>query len=380
VDARVLSELPPVPLPELARQLAARGVRWVEVERRLVLRSFSDVPAAQRTLLLGQIPGVLTAAREVRPGVWLGANVQLAPTATLEPPVFVGENTAVGAGVRVGPSAVVGADCLLAGDSAVRGTTLCAGTFVGPGVDLDGVIVDGNSLVNPHQQTVTTIDPRLLDQVAPTLPYASGVWRLLALAAFIVALPVVAAAAFWLRLTRRGPLVWPRRFIRAPAGAQESAWEVGTVYTLAPPRAGEEENGWVIPATFPGLVLEFLPALWGVAWGSLRLVGVPPRDRDLLKTHGARCPPLLRLPPGLVTEVALCDAGALTAEDSLMVTAYQAETSGPVANLGRFCRFLFRALSVWGTPTREVAPTAVSATPGREPIPPDVGAPDRVPA
>ena len=388
VDARVLAEVPPVPLPELGRRLAARGVRWVEVER-LVLRSFSDVPAAQRKLLLGQIPGVLTAAREVRPGVWLGANVQLAPTTTLEPPVFVGENAAVGAGVRVGPSAVVGPDCLLARDSAVRDSTLCPGTYVGPGVELDGVIADGSTLVNPHQQTVTTIDPRLLDQVVPALPYASGGWRLLALAAFLAALPVVVAAAFWLRLTRRGPLLWRRRFVRAPARVPESAWEVGTVYTLAPPRAGEEENGWVIPATFRGLVLEFLPALWGVAWGSLRLVGVPPRDRDLLKSHGAQCPRLLRRPPGLVTEVALCDAGPLTPEDCLLVAAYQAETSCPIANLRRVCRFLLKALSVWGTPTREVVPTAealperlaaVSATPGREPIPPDAGVPDRLTA
>jgi hypothetical protein len=340
-------------------------------------------------LLLGEIPGALTAARQVRPGVWLGANAQLSDTSALQPPVFVGENSIVGAGVRVGPSAVVGADCLLARDSAVRDATLCPGTYVGPGVELDGVIADGNSLVNPHQQTVATIDPRLLDQVSPALPYASGGWRLLALAAFLAALPVVVAAAFWLRLTRPGPLLWPRRFVRAPAGTPETAWEIGTVYTLAPPRAGEEGRGWVIPATFRGLVLEFLPALWCVARGSLRLVGLPPRDHDVLKTHGERCPALLRLPPGLVTEAALCCTGPLAEEDCLLVAAYQAETSGRFADLRRLGRFLLRALTVWGTPSVDRAPAAealqprlavIPVTPAGEPIPPDDHTTGRVPA
>lgn len=347
-DARELRAAPAVSPAELAHYLAGRGATWVSAGRPLVLQSLADVPAAQQAFLRGEVPGALVAARETRPGVWTGPNVRVAPTARLVPPVFVGENTIVGAGVCLGPSVVVGPNCMLDRDCGARDTTVCAGTYVGPGVELDGVIVDGSSLVNPRNQTVATIDRRLLDHLVPVLPLTSWLWRLLAAAAFVAALPVVLAAALWLRLTRPGPVFWRRRFVRAPSSASEPPEEVGTVITLSPPRRGEDVYGWVIPATLRGLILELLPALWCVACGSLRLVGLPPRAGHLLRAQGTRCPALLRASPGLVTEVALCRPERLTPEDCLLVDAYQTQTSDSLANLKRVCRFLFGVLTVWG--------------------------------
>jgi lipopolysaccharide/colanic/teichoic acid biosynthesis glycosyltransferase len=335
----------------------------VDVGPPVVLRRVSDVPAAQRAFLRGQVPGALVAAREVQPGIWVARNVSLGAACVLEPPVFVGDNTVVGPGVHLGPFAVVGPDCMLDRDSGVHDTTVCAGTYVGPGVELDGVIVEASSLINPRQETVATVDRRLLDRVAPALPLATGHWRVLGAAAFAAALPVILLVALWLRLTRPGPVFWARRFARHPAGPAEPPGGGRTVYTFSPPRPEDDEFGWVVPASLSGLVLELLPALWCVARGHLRLVGLPPRRSEVLREHSAQCPALLQVSPGLITELALCDPEQLAPEDRVLVDAYQTHTSDPLANAKRVGRFLFRALTNWAG-TRTHAPrVAVAGAP-----------------
>jgi lipopolysaccharide/colanic/teichoic acid biosynthesis glycosyltransferase/carbonic anhydrase/acetyltransferase-like protein (isoleucine patch superfamily) len=361
VEAGELGRVAAVPLAELGRHLGARGLDWVEVGQPVVLRALSDVPAAQRAFFRDHALRALVAAREVQPGVWLARNVRVAPKSVLRPPAFVGENTVVGPGVRVGPFAVVGPDCMLDRDSGVHDTTVCAGTYVGPGVQLDGVIVDASSLINPRQATVAAIDPRLLDRLAPVVPLTTWPWRVLAASAFVLTLPVALLVALWLRLTRAGPVFWPRSFVRAPVGSAGAEWEIGTVYTFSPPRPEEDEYGWVVPASLSGLVLELLPALWCVARGNLRLVGVPPRGPELLQAHGGQCPPLLQASPGLITELALCGQGELIPEDCLLVDAYQTQASDSLANAKRIGRFLLRALTNWAGTRAALAPAVAIA-------------------
>jgi hypothetical protein len=341
----------------VARCLTDRGARWTPCGKTLELRSIADVPAAQRALLRGEVENALVAATEVRPGVWVARGARVAPTAVLDPPVFVGENTAVGPRARVGPYAVIGPGCMLDHDSAVRDATVCPDTYIGGGVALDGVIADGPVLIHPGGQTATTVDYCLLARVGITLPLAAVPGRLLATAGFLLAVPAVAAAAAWLWLTRPGPVFWRRAFARAPSS--DGRRTIGAVYTLAPPGPREAEFGWVIPASVRGLVLELLPALGGVSLGSLRLVGLPPRGEQPQGRAG--CLAALRSPPGLVTEAALCPPE--TADDALLVDAYQAHTSGAVANLKRLARFLVRAATAWGVATDTPAERPVAAHP-----------------
>lgn len=336
---------------DLGPALAEKGLKWVDVGRPLVFGSAADVAVAQERLLRGEIPGVMVTAQETAAGVWLGPNARVAGTATLVPPVLIGENTVIGPGAVVGPNAVVGPDCLIDRGAQVRDTTVCGGTYVGTGVELSGVIADGRCLVNPRLRTVTTIDRRLLDRLATGLPLVGSLEPLLAGAAFVAAAPVVLAAALWLWLTRSGPVFWQRRFVTTPGSASESTWEVGTAYTLVPPQDGEEERGWVVPATFRGLILELLPALGAVAVGKLRLVGLPPRRRAALRAHGTLYPPILRAPAGLVTEAALCPVPP-AAEDRLLVDVYQTQTSRLATNLRRVVRFVAKALTAWGSPPK----------------------------
>jgi hypothetical protein len=352
LDAGELGRAAAVEPAELGGHLAARGLDWVNAGDPVVLRSLSDVPAAQRAFLRDPALRALVAAREVQPGVWTARNVRVAPASVLRPPVFLGANTVVGPGAHLGPYAVVGPDCMLDRDSGVHDATVCAGTYVGPGVELDGVIVDASSLVNPRLGTVALIDRRLLDRLAPVVPLANGPWRALAAAAFVVTLPVALLVALWLRLTRPGPVFWARRYAVAPASPGGAAWEVGTAYTFSPPRPEDDEYGWVIPPSLSGLILELLPALWCVARGDLRLVGLPPRPPELLQAHGAQCPALSQAPPGLITELGLCGREQVVPEDRVL------------ANAKRVGRFLFRALTKWaGSPAAVTPAVALAGVP-----------------
>jgi NDP-sugar pyrophosphorylase family protein len=343
-------------LRDLGPALAEKGLKWVDVGRPVTFRSVTDVPEAQQRLLRGDVPCVLVTAQETAPGVWLAPNTRVADTSTLVPPAFVGANTVIGPGAVIGPNAVVGPDCMIDRGAHVRDATVCAGTYVGTGVELSGVVADGRCLVNPRLRTVATIDRQLLDRLATGLPLVRSLEPLLAGAALVAAAPVVLAAALWLWLTRPGPVFWQRRFVTTPAPAAESTWDAGTAYTLVPPQEGDEERGWVVPATFRGLVLELLPALGAVAMGRLRLVGLPPRRRTALRAHGTEYPPILRAPAGLISEAALCPTPP-TAADRLLVDVYQTQTSVLATNLWRVGRFLAKALTAWGAPPRATAAT-----------------------
>lgn len=372
-DAADLAAAPP---SGLGRHLAARGAEWVGVGPPVRLRSLADVPAAQDALLRGPVSG----AREVRPGVWFGRRVRAAATAEFVPPVFVGESTAVGPEVRLGPNAAVGAGCLLDCGAAIRVTTVLAATYVGPGVELDGVIVEGSRLTHPERGTVVTVDDHLLGPVGLGSPVATVACRALAAVGVVLTLPVVAAAAAWLRLTRRGPVFWRRRFVRTPC-PPGPARETGTAYTLVPPRPGEDERGWVIPPTVGGLVLELLPALAAVARGDLRLVGLPPRTAEQFEVHARQCPSLFRAPAGLVTETALCDPASLAPDESLLVDSYQAHAAGRLADAGRLGRFLFRLLAGRGASpaTTPEQPAACGLPRAEESVERPPGSPDVAP-
>lgn len=344
-DAEDLRKLPrSLAWPGLDPHLVRRGAKRVGVERVLEFRSLADVPAACRALLESDFAGMLPPGREVRPGVRLGAGAAVAPSAVLVPPVFVGAGTVVRAAARVGPHAVIGPGCLVDTGAVVRNAVVLPGTHVGVGVELDGVVADRDHLIDPSGAGIIRVDPHLLGE----LPVGVGVAalagrageRAAAALAFVLVLPVLAAAAAWLRATRPGPVFWRRRFVRTSGNADESRREA-TAVTLAPPRPTEDQVGWVVEPTLRGLVQELLPALPAVAAGRLRLVGLPPRGPGLAD----RRPRFPAASPGLISEAGLVGPAGLTVDDARTVAAYQAQTSSAAADLGRVARFLARAVA-----------------------------------
>ncbi len=89
-----------------------------------------------------QVPGF-----ELRPGVLVGEDVEIDPTARLEGPAIVGDNVRIGAGSVIGPYAVLGYNVLVGNDARVSQGVVMDRAHVGPmGQVRGGVLGRGSSL------------------------------------------------------------------------------------------------------------------------------------------------------------------------------------------------------------------------------------------
>lgn len=101
---------------------------------------------AQHDALSGKV-GVSLDGFELRPSVWVGEDVDIDPSARLEGPVLIGDNSTIGAGARVGPYSVIGANALVGDDATVINGLVMDRTHVGPYARVNGgVIARGGSL------------------------------------------------------------------------------------------------------------------------------------------------------------------------------------------------------------------------------------------
>lgn len=101
---------------------------------------------AQHDALAGRVhiemPGF-----ELRPSVWVGEDVEVHPSARLEGPVLIGDNSNVGAGARVGPYTVIGGNAIVGDDAAVTGGLVMDRGHVGSFARIDsGIVARGASL------------------------------------------------------------------------------------------------------------------------------------------------------------------------------------------------------------------------------------------
>lgn len=104
----------------------------------------------------------LTIEQEIAESQWVGRNVRIHPSATLEGPVVIGENTRVGPGVFLGPFTVVGPNCVLGRNSLIAKSTVMPGVYVGEGLEVSESIVFGDRVFNVRLGTSIAVSDSLL--------------------------------------------------------------------------------------------------------------------------------------------------------------------------------------------------------------------------
>lgn len=112
-------------------------VGTIEAYRRVqadVLRGRVDV----------DIPG-----HEVSPGVWIGADVEIDPSATLAGPLVLGDNVRIGAGARIHQFSTVGRHSIVDEQAVVDRSVLLDNVYVGRGAQLRGCVIgEGSEILN----------------------------------------------------------------------------------------------------------------------------------------------------------------------------------------------------------------------------------------
>ncbi|MGH2737048.1 MAG: sugar phosphate nucleotidyltransferase, partial [Actinomycetota bacterium] len=85
--------------------------------------------AAQQDVLQGRVQ-IELAGFEVQPGLWVGEDVEVDPTATLKGPALIGDNCRIGPGASIGGGAVLGDNVIVAGDATVWGGVVMDGAHI----------------------------------------------------------------------------------------------------------------------------------------------------------------------------------------------------------------------------------------------------------
>ncbi len=108
---------------------------------------------AHRDLLAGRLPCGRDGA-EIAPGVWAGADTQIAADARLVAPVVMGARCVVGTRAALGPYAVLGDDIHIGEQASVSNSVLWNRAFVGPGATVERCII-GHGVTVPAAARLT---------------------------------------------------------------------------------------------------------------------------------------------------------------------------------------------------------------------------------
>ena len=288
----------------------------VEVSSSLSVRSYGDLLASQAAVLGKEFRGLLLGGNEADESIWLSRNLTLHPTATLDSPVYIGENCRIGKGTRLGPDAVIGKDCVLDSGCTVTGSLIFPGSYVGEGLELDEVLVDKNRLINVRFGAAVSISEGFILgglSKAHLGPWFARIFSRFAAACLLLVLwPFLLATALVLKLGRRGPVLFKKEAVQLPAQTDEVLWRTFGFLSFVPDDKKGGKGGAI-----RHFFLRFLPGLINIVKGELRFVGVLPRTRDEIKTLPKDWQALyLNSKPGVITE-AFINYGAFPTEDEL---------------------------------------------------------------
>ncbi len=113
--------------------------------------------------------------REARPGIYIGMQARIDPTARLEPPCWIGEHAFIGPHAVVGAGSIVERGSFVEGRAELRDSYVGAFTFVGRYAELADSLALGGTLINWRTGSAAKVpDPYLLCALrSPSRPRSS---------------------------------------------------------------------------------------------------------------------------------------------------------------------------------------------------------------
>ncbi len=126
----------------------------------VLLGSWSEYRDVQLRILRREFQTIAIPGKEVSPGVWLGRNCVIAPTATLQPPVLIGHNSAVKDQAWIAAS-VIGEHVIVEAKAEVQQSVIMADTYVGSDLNVNDMVIHKTQVV----QISTGVDLCITDAV-----------------------------------------------------------------------------------------------------------------------------------------------------------------------------------------------------------------------
>ncbi len=296
--------------------------------------SFQELKESNNRFLKSDSPLHLfpSTAHQVEPGIWISRAISLHPSATVEGPLFIGENCQIRQGVHLGPHTVVESNCIIDCNSSIKSSLICQHSYVGEALDVNNSIVDRNVLINlTHETTLELNNGFLLNELTPPpfgkliAHFFSGmVARSMALLLLLLLFPAYLYMR-WSCALRGDPM------LLLPARDARRLWKTFQWQSFA----GQLNRFQVF--------FKRLPLLFNVLRGEVHFVGVSPRSiadteklpRDWQKLY-------LKSKVGLITLADLDHGSAPSLDDLYAAEAVYATQMGVLYDFKLLLRWLKR--------------------------------------
>jgi NDP-sugar pyrophosphorylase family protein len=284
-------------VPQLAADGLARGYTMAGYWNNLSM--FAAYRDAQRVFLYsayepaGQRPDAPEASlprvrfpsiegHQIAPGIWVGIDHAIHPTARLAAPVCIGPGVRVGSGVDIGPDTVIGQRVVIDDDATVEHSVVLGATYVGQLVNVSRRAVMQNTVIDlATGQSSAVTDPFLLDRIT-MVPVYDLARRIISVTAALVlmalTLPLALVVAALVVLTS-GPraIVAESRSGRRPIYRRSLTKATPEVFGLLAFRTRRADGAYTLLGRWlERLEINHLPVLWNIVRGDLDLVGVRP--------------------------------------------------------------------------------------------------------
>lgn len=252
------------------------------------LATFQDYQAAQNAVLTSldrqqqAQPGVrlrhpYVEAGEIEPGIWIGPNSIVHPSARLTAPLFIGAGCRIGRNTELGPETIIGSGVVIDEGVTIQQSTVLPHTYIGQFLHLSQRIAQRAELIDVATGTnVQIADPWLLTAVNPALPGSlvrNIVERSVALLLLLATAPLLLVIGLGLWLTTGGPILTRiQRFGQLPL--VKGSPQLIKLYHFRTRRADQSRP--LLGACLEAGELQRLPELWNVVRGDIGLIGVKP--------------------------------------------------------------------------------------------------------
>lgn len=306
VLTRLTSSVQRSTLTETITENASQHAVRITTADGLRLHPAKELLACQRRVLEGEFPILTAHLKNVEPGIWIGRNIRLHPTAKLRAPLLIGNNSDIDEGTEIGPNAVIGSDTVILRNTVAADCLVMPYSSIGEDLCLNDCLVEPSCIHNTRiGVTLGIIDEVLVADLRRNMIPAgisNGLSRFGGLLLWLLLCVPATAYRLWLTSKRRACSLRVEAMHLPHHAAHQSSARVVNVnrYTTS---GQKMQISTGIRTQWADLWLRVTPGLRSVMSGRVSLFGTNLRTAEQLYLVPSHWSDMLgNYPPGLITE------------------------------------------------------------------------------
>lgn len=254
--------------------------QYQEAQRVFLYSAYESANPGSESSLLPRVRFPSIEGQQIAPGIWVGQNHIIHPSARLAPPLCIGEGCRIGYGVELGPEVVIGSSVVMDDDATIFQSTVLDRTYIGQLVHINNRVIHKTTLIDTQtSESTQVIDPFLLAETR--VATGNGWFRrtltvIVASVLLFVTLPLTLLIALAIVITSGGRVFVSSPCVGRAAGMESDQPAMRTFDLLAFRILGSDGTISRVGRWLHFWELDRIPELWNVLRGDLELVGVKP--------------------------------------------------------------------------------------------------------